>query len=157
METDSLGTHLRREREARGVSLDAVAAATRIPLRTLQAMESDEWSRLPGGIFNRGFVRSVGLFLGLDADGLVTEYVAATHDAPQPRFLEPEQRSLWPVIVCLAAGTALLIALIVGGWALYRHFRPRTHAGIAMPARRAAVVSPNGQPSDRLATHVPRP
>lgn len=138
METHSLGDHLRREREARGVSLDAVSAATRIPIRTLQAMETDQWNRLPGGIFNRGFVRSVGAFLGLDADSLVAQYVAATHDGPQQRLLDPEPRPVWPVVVWVAAGALALAALIVGSWAAYRYFR--AHATVAAPTRHAALI-----------------
>ncbi len=58
----------------RGVSRNEVCAATRIGTRFLDALESEQWEVLPGGIFNRGFVRAVARFLGLDEDDLVAEY-----------------------------------------------------------------------------------
>src|SRR5260370_31550464 len=77
MTKTGFGEHLKREREMRGVSLDEICAATRISTRFLQAMESEEWERLPGGVFNRGFVRAVARYLGLDEEGTVAEYVMA--------------------------------------------------------------------------------
>ena len=74
------GEHLKREREMRGVSLDEICAATRIGNRFLEALENEDWDRLPGGIFNRGFVRAVARFLGLDEEAFVAEYVLATSE-----------------------------------------------------------------------------
>ena len=77
MSKSGFGEHLKREREMRGVSLDEICAATRIGTRFLEALENEEWDRLPGGVFNRGFVRAVARFLGLDEDGLVAECALA--------------------------------------------------------------------------------
>ncbi|HEY1866129.1 MAG TPA: helix-turn-helix transcriptional regulator, partial [Candidatus Acidoferrales bacterium] len=74
------GEHLKREREMRGVSLDEICTATRIGTRFLEAMENEEWERLPGGVFNRGFVRAVARYLGLDEDGLVAEYILSMNE-----------------------------------------------------------------------------
>src|SRR5579862_955412 len=74
MSSTPFGEHLRREREMRGVSLDEISAATRISTRFLEAIEKDQWERLPGGVFNRGFIRSIARFLGLDEDSLIAEY-----------------------------------------------------------------------------------
>jgi cytoskeleton protein RodZ len=76
------GDHLKREREMRGISLEEIASATRIGTRFLEAMENEQWSQLPGGVFNRGFVRSVAHHLGLDEEALLAEYTLATGDAP---------------------------------------------------------------------------
>lgn len=78
MAKTEFGEHLRREREMRGVSLDEITAATRIGTRFLEAIESEQWDRLPGGVFNRGFVRAVARFLGLDEEDLIAEYEVAT-------------------------------------------------------------------------------
>jgi len=43
----------------RGVSLEEIAGTTRISTRFLEALETESWDRLPGGVFNRGFVRAV--------------------------------------------------------------------------------------------------
>ena len=77
MAGSGFGEHLRREREMRGVSLSEIAAATRISIRFLEGLEHEDWSRLPGGVFNRGFVRTIARYLGLEEDGLLAEYSMA--------------------------------------------------------------------------------
>ena len=83
MDKGTFGEHLRREREMRGVSLDEVSQATRIGTRFLEALESERWKDLPGGVFNRGFLRSIARYLGLDEEALVVDYAQATNDHPQ--------------------------------------------------------------------------
>ena len=68
------GERLKRERELREVTLQEITSATRIGPRFLEALENEDWEKLPGGVFNRGFVRSVARFLGLDEEGLLAEY-----------------------------------------------------------------------------------
>ncbi len=74
MPSTPFGEQLKRERELRGVSLEEVATATRIAPRFLEALENEQWDKLPGGVFNRGFIRAVARYLGLDEDNLVSEY-----------------------------------------------------------------------------------
>ena len=74
MSSKPFGEHLKREREMRGVSLEEISVATRIAPRFLEALENEQWEQLPGGVFNRGFIRSVARYLGLDEDSLVAEY-----------------------------------------------------------------------------------
>jgi cytoskeleton protein RodZ len=76
------GEHLKREREMRGISLDEISTATRIAPRFLQALENEQWDQLPGGVFNRGFVRAVAHHLGLNEEALIAEYTVATGDQP---------------------------------------------------------------------------
>ena len=68
MSKSGFGERLKRERELRGVSRDEVCTATRIGSRYLDALENEQWGTLPGGVFNRCFVRAVARFLGLDED-----------------------------------------------------------------------------------------
>src|SRR6266702_473811 len=65
MSKGTFGDHLKREREMRGVSLDEISAATRIATRFLQAIENEQWDKLPGGVFNRGFVLATGGWYGV--------------------------------------------------------------------------------------------
>lgn len=60
------GTDLQQQRKARGIELEAIAAGTRVSIRHLRALEDEQRSELPGGIFNRGILRSYCRFLGLD-------------------------------------------------------------------------------------------
>ena len=71
---ESIGTHLRRERELRHVSLEELAQTTRIPLRNLLLIEDDRFDELPGDVFTRGFLRAYAKAVGADDDAIVTRY-----------------------------------------------------------------------------------
>ena len=68
----------------RGVTLEEISTATRIAPRFLVALENEHWDELPGGVFNRGFIRAVARFLGLDEDTLVSEYALQTKGRSEP-------------------------------------------------------------------------
>jgi cytoskeleton protein RodZ len=72
------GARLKEQREKRGITLDQISKSTKIGTRFLEALEEDHFDRLPGGIFNKGFVRAYARSVGLDADQAVTDYLAAT-------------------------------------------------------------------------------
>ncbi len=74
------GSHLRQARERRGVSLRAIADVTRISVAALDGLERNDISRLPGGIFSRGFVRAYANEVGLDPDSTVDEFVRCFPD-----------------------------------------------------------------------------
>jgi len=64
-EQTAFGNYLRAEREVRQIPLSEIAAATKIPLRTLQSLEDGVWDDLPARVFVRGFIRSYARHLGL--------------------------------------------------------------------------------------------
>ena len=72
----SFGSKLREARERRGVSLRQIASATKISVAALEALERDDISRLPGGIFSRGIVRSYAVEVGLDPEATIHEFIA---------------------------------------------------------------------------------
>ena len=78
----SFGASLRRERELRGVSLQEIAASTKIGVSMLQAIEDDRLDKLPQGLFVRGFVREYARFLALDEQKILTEL--SFHASPAP-------------------------------------------------------------------------
>ena len=71
----SFGEELRRERELRRITLREVADATKINLRYLEALDRNDFQHLPGGVFNRGFVRAYAQYIGVDADQMVSAYL----------------------------------------------------------------------------------
>ena len=71
----SFGEELRRERELRQITLREVSESTKISLRYLEALERNEFEGLPGGVFNRGFVRAYAEFIGVDPEGMVNAYL----------------------------------------------------------------------------------
>jgi cytoskeleton protein RodZ len=128
------GEHLRREREMRGISLDEIASATRIGTRFLEAMENEQWSQLPGGVFNRGFVRAVAHHLGLDEETLVAEYTLATGDMPASTGsavrnpVEENNTGRWVTMVLVVI---LIGAIAGGGWYLWHRHKLRKSAPAA--------------------------
>ena len=110
----SFGENLRRERELRGASLREIADGTKISVRFLQALEEDRVDVLPGGLFPRAFVKQYAVFLGLDGDKAVADFVTAHGEIPPERkaSYSPPRRS--PVSlgqVFLAAVAVLAVAL----------------------------------------------
>ncbi len=81
----SLGDSLREEREARNISLEEIASATKIVPRYLEALETDRLDLMPGGFFVRAIIRSYAQAVGLDPDEVVERYKAAGMlEPPEP-------------------------------------------------------------------------
>jgi cytoskeleton protein RodZ len=85
----SFGEKLKLEREKRKITLEQISASTKIGTRMLQALEEDKFNQLPGGIFNKGFVRAYSRCVGLDEDQTVADYLQASGDA-RPASVELE-------------------------------------------------------------------
>jgi hypothetical protein len=85
--SEEFGPRLRRERERRKISLDSISASTKVSVSLFQALERDDLSRWPSGIFRRSFVRSYAAAIGLDPEEVVQEFVerfADPHEPAQP-------------------------------------------------------------------------
>src|ERR1700733_7962437 len=128
MPSKPFGEHLKREREMRGVSLEEISVATRIAPRFLVALESEQWELLPGGVFNRGFIRSVARYLGLDEDSLVAEYARETRGRSDPGLVadppqEPDRN--WARVFVVVV---LVLVVLAGGWAAIHFLGPQIAA-----------------------------
>lgn len=71
----SFGGRLRYERERRQIALKSIAESTKIGVPLLEALERDDVSRWPSGIFRKSFIRSYAEAIGLDADVVVREFI----------------------------------------------------------------------------------
>jgi cytoskeletal protein RodZ len=71
---DSLGEQLRRAREARNLTLRELSDQTRISRRHLEAIEANDFKQLPGGIFNRSFIKSFARAVRFNEDEAVRAY-----------------------------------------------------------------------------------
>lgn len=154
----SFGERLRREREMRGISIEEIAEATKIGSRNLRALEEEHFDQLPGGIFNKGFVRAYSKYLGLDEEQAVADYVAAESafresttgqlDVP----VENTRRSskAFPAVI------VLLIAIAAGGFFGWRYIKKKAMeiADRESPAVTAAVAKQNAPPAPTPATAV---
>ena len=89
----TLGEELRHRREQRGISLAEISEATRIGTRFLKAIETDNFSILPGGIFTRSFIRAYAKHVGMDEDEAIALYLkqATGAGADQPELAATEQ------------------------------------------------------------------
>jgi cytoskeletal protein RodZ len=115
----NFGATFKKARESKGVSLDQIAKETRISTRFLAAIENEEFQLLPGGIFNKGFVRAFAETVGLDPDQAVADYerlVAVREPSDLPQSATPDasktDHRLYPIAVGVLA-VAIAIFYIV--------------------------------------------
>src|SRR5579864_3785424 len=80
-EVGAFGNKFRTERERRGFTLDDVSNVTKINSRMLKAIEDEHFDLLPGGVFNKGFVRAYAKHLGFNDEESVSEYLVALRQA----------------------------------------------------------------------------
>jgi cytoskeleton protein RodZ len=78
----SFGERLKKEREQKGISLEDISLETKIGTRLLRALEEEHFDQLPGGIFNKGFVRAYARHLGLDEEQTIADYMSAIGTPP---------------------------------------------------------------------------
>jgi cytoskeletal protein RodZ len=148
MARGNFGERLKRERELREVSPSEITSATRISGRFLEALENEDWSKLPGGIFNRGFVRAISRYLGLDEENLLAEYDLARGDqkieAPAPYENPIPRPPKWiPILGILVVLGVLAVLVYAGryGWHRYSAYRA------AKQSSTSVLVSPPLSPS----------
>jgi cytoskeletal protein RodZ len=141
------GETLRLAREGRGISLRQIAASTKIPIAALEALERNDVSKLPGGIFSRAFVRSYAQEVGLDPDETQRAFLdrfEAFSPAPVQASAVLSDADRQFVTQQHAAGIALkaaLVALPLLGFLLYFAFRTDTRPGRVEPATTATSGS----------------
>ena len=130
MARGSFGELLKREREIREVSLNEVTIATRIPPKFLEALENQDWEKLPGGFFNRGFVRAIARYLGLDEEHLLGEYDLARGEekaespaVPESRIPSPPKWLVAVAVLVILLGVAGAVAAGVYEWRRYTAHR----------------------------------
>lgn len=119
----SLGEKLRQAREERGISISEVAEQTRISSLYLKSIEDDNYKPLPGGIFNKGFVKAYAKYVGVDEQEALQDYARLVaqneqvqEDTPpryRPEVLTDERAtsSLVPTIIF----AAIILGLMTGG------------------------------------------
>jgi cytoskeletal protein RodZ len=90
----AFGEKLRKQREQRGLALDAISNSTKISTRMLRALEDEHFDQLPGGVFNKGFVRAYARQVGLNEEEAITDYLAALSESQvQSQKILPDFRA----------------------------------------------------------------
>jgi cytoskeleton protein RodZ len=148
-----LGKKLREARDRRGLSLGQIASSTKIAVSILDALERNDISRLPGGIFGRAFVRSFASEVGLDPEAAIQEFIAQfPHDSvtvghsPSERTDEGEtiesDRRMASTFVGLIALSIPIAAFVVYIGATGRGAQPALAHHAATPDRARAAAPP---------------
>jgi cytoskeleton protein RodZ len=134
----TIGEQLRLAREERGIPLREISNQTRISMRYLEYIETNDYKRLPGGIFNKSFVKSYARLVGVDEKEALDGYVRLMHEQGQavdeiettPHYSKvytdaPATRS--PVLTVFLA-ILILVILTLGAYAA-AHWYQRRSAG----------------------------
>jgi cytoskeletal protein RodZ len=159
MAKGNFGEHLKRERDMREVTLAELTAGTRIGPRFLAAIENEEWDKLPGGSFTRGFVRSIAQYLGLDEEDLLSEYDLARGvqktDAPAPYQNQLPSPPRWIPALGLLALVLLAYGFFRSGSHAWQHYRV-THpsSNSATPQQPASDSAAPSKAPDKLELSV---
>jgi len=141
-----IGEKLRLAREARGIPLRDISEQTRISMRYLTAIETDDFKRLPGGIFNRSFIRAYARYIDYDEDQAIADYanmMREESDSPDDVATKPykslvytevggssNRSPLWTLLWIIL----VLAALSVSIW-----------AGLHFYQRRSSSKTPSGR------------
>ncbi len=152
----TIGEQLRLAREERGIPLREISNETRISVRYLEAIEASDYKRLPGGIFNRSFVRAYARCIGYDEKEAVEAYArymreqgeAGDEVATSPRHAKvytdaPATRS--PVLTVILA--IVILAILTLGALAALHWYQRKSAKVAGLTISASVFAVIGQAS----------
>src|SRR5215475_5414037 len=139
----SFGEELRRQRELRSVTLREISDATKINIRFLEALEENDFKHLPGGQFNKGFIRAYARHIGVDGEDMVNAYIlevrrqedeapAGRASAPRPRLDPADKRAL------IALGVLAVMVVLAGMGVWFLFFHGRKSRGAAAETARAA-------------------
>jgi hypothetical protein len=156
----TLGQYLRSAREARGIDLHEAAQQTRIGIAYLKALEAEDFSKLPGEVFVRGFLKNYGKYLQLEESQVMRKYgelmapkavaapVAAKEPPPAIAGSEPEQKTpkmpRSTTIETFIWSAGILIALILF---LFTSLPNRRHQGakhVVMPLSSEQTATAQG-------------
>lgn len=116
----SLGQAIRAARQARGLTIDEIARSTKIGRRLLESIERDEYQLLPGGIFNRAFIRQYARQVGLDGEWGVHLYESAIHKAGEGERAA-RRAGVRLEMVVLTIGVILALLLGMTFWYFWWH------------------------------------
>ena len=158
----SFGDRLKKEREQRSITLDDISLSTKIGTRMLRALEEEKFDQLPGGIFNKGFVRAYARHVGLDEEQTLADYMEALGESQMPVSPETEVAAK-PEVVAerrpvahTGAGSAtseipwgmlalllMLVVLAFASWSYY-HRPPQIEKSTNSPTPTGETSPPSG-------------
>ncbi len=162
------GSRLRDARERRGITLRQIANATKISVGVLEALERNDISRLPGGIFGRAFVRSYAVEVGLDPEATIQDFMAtfpndsvtAGHPTSERNddfgLLESDRRRAGTYLSLVAISIPIAGAMLWVGTGRRVRDTPAPSAAVtAAPTRTQPAAEPTAPPPPAPALSTP--
>ena len=162
----TIGEQLRLAREARGIPLREISDQTRISVRYLEAIESNDYKRLPGGIFNRSFVKAYARYVGYDEKEAIeayTHYMRELGDSGDDISTTPLQSKVYtdapatrsPVLTVVLT-IIILTILTVAALAVLNWFQKRSAQLRSEPASVYESIARNNEliPSELVSDKV---
>jgi cytoskeleton protein RodZ len=152
----SFGEQLKAAREAQSITLREVSEQTRISLRYLEALEADDFKVLPGGVFNRSFIRTYAKYIGFDENEAIRLYQIGSN-APSPeeeaeialprhKVYTDDSVARSPLTNLLLVGGALLL-LAAGMYGFLRWYQ--------QPPAPAVATNPTPTPAPAASSPTP--
>jgi cytoskeleton protein RodZ len=146
------GRRLRDAREAAGLSIAEVGARLKMPVRVVESLEQEDWSRLGAPVFVRGQLRSYSRLLGLTTEPIVTasgvapvapaELQPRTYTTPMRHFAEQASRRLVYVVITAA--------IVVPVWMMTTRQQPAQTASLDTPVQQPANARADAEPARPL-------
>jgi cytoskeleton protein RodZ len=170
----SFGDRLKKEREQRSISLDDISLSTKIGTRMLRALEEEKFEQLPGGIFNKGFVRAYARHVGLDEEQTLADYMEALGEsrmqalpevhaakpapAPEPRPVAHAggEHAASEIPWGMLALVLLLIVLAFASWSYY-HRAPQMEKSTNAPPATETTTPSGSRPGSGPPSAAPSP
>ncbi|MHB1959141.1 MAG: helix-turn-helix domain-containing protein [Acidobacteriaceae bacterium] len=168
---EHFGEALRCERQRRSVSLEDIAQTTKVTVRSLQALESEAFDQLPGGILSKGIVRSYVRYLGLDEGEWVERFLDASGQKNPPAASNDKDWAAFALNVSTHrggritdtklrwAGVVALLLLLGGlGWIVWGYVHQRMSAlSIVSPSNYASSSAMRAPAAAPVVVHVKKP
>lgn len=161
----TLGEKLRQAREERGISISEVAEQTRISPHYLDSIENDDYRTLPGGIFNKGFVKSFAKAVGINEQEALQEYsrIISSQDSTadgDPKSYKPEvltddrtSSSMIPTVIF----AVIILGLMTWGILTLVNYIQNQPSQQAAASPTPAQATNTNQPVNTTATTAPTP
>jgi cytoskeleton protein RodZ len=146
-----LGELFKQERERMGLSREQIVEVTRLRKHFVEALENEDWEKLPSGVFVRGFITSYAQVVGVDEERALALYESSMpvkSSPPKPLVKRPKAK-IGPLffLASLLIGVAVLILWILYPFSIYSPLQPE----ITPPSE------PRQEPSPAMKTEVPEP
>ena len=137
-----VGEFLRGERQARGISLQQIAADTRISMKMLQAIEEGDGEQLPAPVLIKGFLRAYAQRIGLDPEDVIVEYQDLIEEVgAHQEAIEKFHQRLHPKSSSKKSFALFIVLGLLAGLALFWTYTDFVHRQPKTPAEGKSSLS----------------